>query len=153
MQSYTVREAAAVCGISYQAMRTRVDRGQLQVIKRDGTRRITESELETAGLLGASSDPEVVRLRAENTQLRQELQSMRTLPARIEAEHEALERMEQAFHQARAEKQAADQGAQTIRTQLEEIAAAGPIRALRLRRKLRAERAEGVAEPAGQQSA
>ncbi len=81
MQSYTVREAAEVCGISYQAMRTRVDRGQLQVIKRDGTRRITEGELETAGLLGSSSDPEIVRLRSENAQLRQELQAMRTLPA------------------------------------------------------------------------
>ncbi len=45
--------------------------------------------------------------------------------------------MEQAFHQARAEKQAADQGAQAIQIQLEEIAAAGPIRALRLRRKMR----------------
>jgi DNA anti-recombination protein RmuC len=141
MRSYTVREAAEACGISYQAMRTRVDRGQLQVIKRDGTRRITESELEATGLLGVSSDPEVVRLRSENAQLRQELQSMRALPARIEVEREALERMEQAFHQARAEKQAADQGAQAIRTQLEEIAAAGPIRALRLRRKLRAENA------------
>ncbi len=137
MQSYTVREAAEVCGISYQAMRTRVDRGQLQVIKRDGTRRITEGELETAGLLGSSSDPEIVRLRSENAQLRQELQAMRTLPARVEAEREARDRMEQAFHQARAEKQAADQGAQAIQIQLEEIAAAGPIRALRLRRKMR----------------
>ena len=109
-------------------MRTRVDRGQLQVIKRDGTRRITEGELETAGLLGSSSDPEIVRLRSENAQLRQELQAMRTLPARVEAEREARDRMEQAFHQARAEKQAADQGAQAIQIQLEEIAAAGPIR-------------------------
>jgi DNA anti-recombination protein RmuC len=142
MRSYTIREAAEACGISYQAMRTRVDRGQLQVIKHDGTRRITEIELETAGLLGGSSDPEVVRLRSENAQLRQELQTMRALPARIEAEREALERMEQAFHQARAEKQTADQGAQAIRTQLEEIAAAGPIRALRLRHRLRAGRAE-----------
>lgn len=142
MRSYTVREAAEACGISYQAMRTRVDRGQLQVLKHDGTRRITEIELETAGLLGGSSDPEVVRLRSENAQLRQELQAMRALPARIEVEREALERMEQAFHQARAEKQTADQGAQAIRTQLEEIAAAGLIRALRLRHRLRAGRAE-----------
>lgn len=141
MQSYTVREAAEICGISYQAMRTRVDRGQLQVIKRDGTRRITEGELETAGLLGGSSDPEIVRLRSENAELRQKLRAMRALPARIEAEREVRDRMEQAFHQARAERQAADQGAQAIQTQLEEIAAAGPIRALRLRRKLRAERA------------
>ncbi len=142
MQSYTVREAAEVCGISYQAMRTRVDRGQLQVIKHDGTRRITEGALEAAGLLGSSSDPEIVRLRSENAELRQELQAMRTLPARVEAEREARDRMEQAFHQARAEKQAADQGAQAIQIQLEEIAAAGPIRALRLRRKLRAQTAD-----------
>jgi hypothetical protein len=142
MQSYTVREAAEVCGISYQAMRTRVDRGQLQVIKRDGTRRITEGELESAGLFGGPSDPEIVQLRSENAQLRQELQTMRTLPARVEAEREARDRMEQAFHQARAEKQAADQGAQAMQAQLEEIAAAGPIRALRLRRKLRAQTAD-----------
>jgi hypothetical protein len=144
MQSYTVREAAKVCGISYQAMRTRVDRGQLQVIKRDGTRRITESELELVGLLGGPSDPEIIQLRSENTQLRHELQAMRTLPARIEAEREARDRMEQAFHQARAEKHAADHGAQAMRDQLEEITAAGPIRALRLRRKLRVQAAAGA---------
>ena len=132
-----MREAAEMCGISYQAMRTRVDRGQIQVVKRDGTRRIPEGELETAGLLGGPADPEIVQLRSENAQLRQELQAMRTLPARVEAEREARDRMEQAFHQARAEKQVADQAAQAIQVQLEEIAAAGPIRALRLRRKLR----------------
>ena len=138
MRSYTVREAAKACGVSYQAMRTRVDRGQLQVIKRNGTRRIPERELEEAGLLGGPTNPEVVHLRSENAELRQELQAMRALPARVEAEREARERMEEAFHQERAERQAADEAARELQSQLEEIAAAGPIRALRLRRKLRA---------------
>lgn len=137
-----MREAAKACGVSYQAMRTRVDRGQLEVIKRDGTRRIPEVELNKAGLLSASTDSEVVQLRSENAKLRQELQTMRALPARVEAEREARERMEEAFHQARAEKQAGDQAAEELRGQLEEIASAGPIRALRLRRRLRAGRVE-----------
>ncbi len=133
-----MREAAEACGVSYQAMRTRVDRGQLEVIKRDGTRRIPEVELEKTGLLGGPTDPEVVQLRSENAELRQELRTMRVLPARVEAEREARERMEEAFHQARTEKQSADQTAKELQAQLEKIASAGPIRALRLRRKLRA---------------
>lgn len=136
-----MREAAEVCDISYQAMRTRVDRGQLQVVKRDGTRRIPGIELEKAGLLGGPADPEVVQLRSENGELRQELQALRALPARVEMEREARERMEEAFHQEHAEKQTADETARELQAQLEEIAAAGPIRALRLRRKLRADRA------------
>jgi hypothetical protein len=148
MRSYTVREAAEVCGLSYQAMRTRVDRGQLQVIKRDGSRRIPQIELEKAGLLGGPADPEVAQLRSENAQLRHELQAMRTLPARVEAEREARERMEEAFHQARAKQQAAEHVGEQVRrerdeldAQLQEIASAGPIRALRLRRRFRAEHA------------
>ncbi len=134
-----MREAAKACGVSYQAMRTRVDRGQVEVVKRDGTRRIPEVDLEKVGLLSGPTDPEVVHLRSENAELRHELQTMRALPARVEAEREARERMEEAFHQARAEKQAGDQAAEELRRQLEEIAGAGPIRALRLRRRLRAD--------------
>ncbi len=141
MRSYTVREAAEACGLSYEAMRTRVDRGQFQVVKRDGTRRIPEIELEKAGLLGGPSDPEVVELRAENAELRQELQTMRALPAQVEQERESRERVEEAFHRERAEKQTANQTAEELRAQLEEIAIAGPIRAFKLRRRLRAERA------------
>lgn len=122
-------------------MRTRVDRGQLQVVKRDGTRRIPEIALEKAGLIGGPSDPEVVELRAANAGLRQELQAMRALPAQVEQERESRERVEEAFHRERAEKLAADQAAEELRAQLEDIAAAGPIRALKLRRRLRAERA------------
>lgn len=133
-----MREAAEACGISYEAMRTRVDRGRLEVVKRDGTRRIPEVVLERAGLLGGPTDPEVVQLRSENTGLREELQAMRALPARVEAERQAREQMEGAYHQERTEREAADQAAAELREQLDEIASAGPIRALRLRRKLRA---------------
>lgn len=66
---------------------------------------------------------------------------MRALPARVEAERESRERMEEAFHQERADKQAAELAAQELQEQLEEVATAGPIRALRLRGKLRAEHA------------
>lgn len=84
-------------------------------------------------------------LRRENERLRGELVQHRQLSQRAaaaaEAEREACERMQDAFHETRAEKQAADQAALELQAQLEEIAAAGPIRALRLRRKLRAGRA------------
>jgi len=58
---------------------------------------------------------------------------MRALPAQVEQERESRERVEEAFHRERAEKLAADQAAEELRAQLEDIAAAGPIRALRLR--------------------
>jgi hypothetical protein len=144
VETFTIREAAGACGLTYEALRARVDRGTIRAGKRreDGARVIPKSELQRVGLLPGDAQTD---LQAEVLRLRAELKTHRVLTekAQVEttAERKARERMEEAFHRARAEKQAADQAAQELRTQLEEIAAAGPIRALRLRRKLRAERA------------
>jgi len=94
----------------------------------------------------------VATLRSENERLRRELGQHRQLAERAEAaaeaEREARERMEEAFHQTRIEKETSEQVSKQVhceldevRAELDEIASAGPIRALRLRRKLRAERA------------
>lgn len=144
METFTIREAAEASGLTYEALRARVDRGTIRAGKRseDAARVIPRSELQRVGLLPGNDHGE---LQAEIDRLRAELKAHRLLTERAQgetaAEREARERMEEAFHQARAERQAADHAAQELRTQLEEIAAAGPIRALRLRRRLRAERA------------
>ncbi len=110
METFTIREAAERCEVSYQAMRRRVDRGSLQAVHKDGVRHIPRAELERAGLWpGARSGApeEVQRLQAENEDLRRELRELRLLPQQVGAEREARERVEQALHQERAEKQAA----------------------------------------------
>ena len=125
-----------------------MDRGSVQVLTKDGVRRIPRAELERTGLWpGAHADApaELQRLQAENEQLRGEL---RALPAQVDAECQARERAEAAFHQARAEQQTVEHAGERacqerdeLNAQLREITSAGPIRALRLRRRLRAERA------------
>jgi hypothetical protein len=69
METFTIREAAERCEVSYQAVRKRVDRGSVQVVHKDGVRRIPQAELERAGLwpgarMGAPA--EVQRLQGEN---------------------------------------------------------------------------------------
>lgn len=77
METYTFREAAERCGVSYQSLRKRVDRGTLEVIKQGGRRLISRSELERAGLWPDTPperiDAEIERLRAENAQLESQL--------------------------------------------------------------------------------
>lgn len=154
METFSIREAAERCGVSYQAMRKRVDRGSVQVVKRDGVRRIPRTELERAELWPGArrgDGEEVAELRQENERLRGELVQHRQLTERAEvaaqAERQARERAEHEFHRERAERQVAEQvGAEAdqqrdeLRSCLDEITNAGPIRAFRLRRKLRAER-------------
>jgi len=143
VETFTIREAAEACGLTYEAMRARVDRGTIRAGKRhgDAARVIPKRELQRVGLLPGDDHGD---LHAEVQRLRAELKAHRLLTEKAQgetaAERGGRERMEQAFHRARAEKQAADQAAEELRAQIEEIAAAGPIRALRLRRKLRAER-------------
>lgn len=77
METYTIRAAAERCGVSYQSMRKRVDRGALEVIKQGGRRLISRSELERVGLWPDTPperiDAEIDRLRAENAQLESQL--------------------------------------------------------------------------------
>jgi len=148
VQTFSIREAAERCAVSYQAMRRRVDRGSVQALTTDGVRRIPRSELERVGLwpgAKAGAPQEVQRLQAELERARGELRELRLLPQRVDAEREARERIEQAFHREHAERREAELAGEKLsgergelRCQLDEIASAGPIRALRLRRKLRA---------------
>ena len=139
-ETFTIREAAKRCGVTYQAMRKRVDRGALQTVKREGVRRIPRSELERAGLWPGSTTSDV-ELRAENERLRQELEAHRVLAEQAQsaeaAERSARERAERGAVEDRAERGVAEQRAKALRAEAEAIANAGPIRALRLRKQLR----------------
>jgi hypothetical protein len=81
MERFTIRAAAERCGVSYDSLRKRVDRGSLQVVKEDGLRMIPREELERAGLWpeeGADRvEAEIARLRSENEQLDTELRLRR----------------------------------------------------------------------------
>jgi len=137
----TIRQAAKVCGIGHEALRRRVDRGTIRAAKgRDGVRRIPRAELERAGLW-PGVEPGDVALRAELEQTRRELVAV---AAQAAAERQARERAELAQFQAHADAQAAkarqqqaEARAADLEEQLQQIAQAGPIRALRLRRQLR----------------
>jgi hypothetical protein len=134
---FTIRQAARVCEINPEALRRRVDRGTIQAAKgRDGTRRIPRSELERAGLWpGQQPAGQEVELRAELERVRRELAA---LGARAAAEQQARERAELAHHQARAAQQSAEAQRAELVAELDQLAAAGPLRAWRLRRRLRA---------------
>ncbi len=131
MDLLTLREASAETGLSVQALRRRAERGTLRVIRspRDGLRRVPRDDLAKAGLL-PGSDPkpgsEIV-LRGVVERLRRELDAAQR---RAQAESEARERVELEVFEAHAHRQASD-------ARLAEIAAAGPIKAWRLRRALR----------------
>jgi hypothetical protein len=112
METFTIREAAERCEVSYQAMRKRVDRGSVQVVHKDGVRRIPRAELERIGLWpGAQADApaEIKRLQAKLDQAHQELKKLRLLPQQVEVERETRERVEQALHEERAEKKSVEQ--------------------------------------------
>ncbi len=132
----TIRQAARVCEVGPQALRRRVDRGTIRAVKgHDGLRRIPRSELERAGLWpGQRHGGQELELRAELERARRELAA---LGARADAEQQARERAELAHHQARAAQQTAEAQHTQLRAELDELAAAGPIRAWRRRRQLR----------------
>src|SRR4051812_10343190 len=108
METFTIREAAKACGMTYEAMRARVDRGTLRAGKRreDGARTIPKSELQRLGLLPGA---DVAELHVEVNRLREELKTHRLLTERAEsataAERRARELVEQAMHEERAKKQ------------------------------------------------
>ncbi len=146
METFTIREAAARCGVSYQAIRKRVDRGSIRVVRKDGVRLIPRTELERTGLWpGPRSDApaELQRLQAENEDLRRELVQLRALPQKVEAEREARERIEQALFEERADKQIAEarlreaeQARAEAAARLEQLAAARFFARRRLLREL-----------------
>ncbi len=133
----TIAEAARQTGLSPAAIARRIERGSLAAVLRDGRRRIPASELERAGLLASPTD------RDELAELRAELVAARALTQRAESAHAAEfaahEHTRLAFAEQAAAARAAQLRSEQIAAQLAEIANAGPIRAMRLRRQARRE--------------
>lgn len=150
MDTFTIREAADACGLTYEALRARVDRGTIRAGKRreDAARVIPKSELQRVGLLPGDEHAD---LHAEIVRLREELQAHRLLAERAQGEtaveREARERIEQALHQERAERQMTLAEKESVEGELRE--------AERARAEAEAERqaAEGKAEAEAQVAA
>ncbi len=138
MQTYSLREAAELCGTTLIAMRSRADRGSLQTVLQDGERRVPHAELERAGLL---PDAELQQLRRRVEQLTDELASSRQLVVSTEraaaAEREARERLEAALFERQAAAAAAIAVADGLRGLEADLRTAGPIRAWKLARTRR----------------
>jgi hypothetical protein len=108
VKTYTIREAAELCGVTVVAMRKRVDRGGVRAVLSEGTRRIPHSELERAGLLAGARERE---LEATVKRLRAEVVELRLIPAQLEttwrakltAEEQARERAQAEYHGAQME--------------------------------------------------
>jgi hypothetical protein len=147
METFTIREAAERCEVSYEALRRRADRGSIQTVRRDGVRRIPRGELERIGLWpGARSDApeEVQRLQAELERARGELRELRLLPMKVDAERKARELIEASLHQERAEKQSLELQLREIEqarvdasSRLEALSQAGFFARRRILRELR----------------
>ena len=138
MRTYSLREAAELCGTTLVAMRSRADRGSLQTVLHDGERRVPHAELERAGLL---PDAELRQLRRRVAQLTDELASSRQLVVSTErtaaAEREARERLEAALFERQAAATAAIATADELRGLEADLRTAGPIRAWKLARTRR----------------
>ena len=141
METYTTAQAARLTGTTVRALRKRIERGTLRAARGGGGWRIPHSELERAGL-HISPPAEATELVAElaETIRRQEreLAALRALPAKVEQHRHTLAVLD--GERQAAERRAAESAAEAdaLRAEINQIAAAGPIRALRLRRKLRA---------------
>jgi len=152
----TLRQAAEITGSTVKALRSRAERGSLRTVKRERgdqlVRLVPRSELIRTGLLADVDEAERAQA-AEATGLREQLSALRAdltnaraltqkAQSRETAERAAHDQTRDALHEARADAEhvraAAAVERDELRAQLAEIAAAGPIRALRLRRRLRA---------------
>lgn len=147
MDTFTIREAAEACGMTYEAMRARVDRGTLSAGRRrkDGARIIPKSELERQGLLPGAQTAE---LQQELDRLRRELMTHRLLTEKAEsataAERQARELVEYAMHKERAEKQSIalqlrqlEQAQEDTTVKIQQLTSAGFFARRRLLRELR----------------
>ena len=141
METYTTAEAARLTGTTVRALRKRIERGTLRAARGGGGWRIPRSELERAGLHISAPVPatELVRELAETIRRQErELIALRALPAKVEQHRRTLAALDVERQEAQRRAAQSDAEAQALRAEVEQIAAAGPIRALRLRRKLRA---------------
>ncbi|MFZ0043432.1 MAG: hypothetical protein WAK93_19135 [Solirubrobacteraceae bacterium] len=126
----TVAEAAKLCGLTPKVISGRMDRETLRVVRDDsGTRRVPRAELVRTGLLDPSHPGESG---AESPSHPGELVIWRDL-----------------YEREREQREQAQERENELRVQLTAIANAGPIRALRLRRALRAREASVDLGPDG----
>ena len=151
MRTYTTREAAQLTGSTVRALRKRIERGQLRAVRRGRYWHISHDELERIGLLepsrgaegtepGGTRDlPELDRLRAENTRLRQEVAGLRPLTAWIETATSDLVRERAARKAAEARAEAAADAVADLRERQRRLATAGPLERRRLLSELRLE--------------
>ncbi|MDQ3971073.1 MAG: helix-turn-helix domain-containing protein [Thermoproteota archaeon] len=160
METLTIAEAAEATGLTKKAIRNRVDRGQLRAVLRDGVRRIPRSELDRAGLDADSleaGDGADIRQGAASRQPKEtsawaelldrlerqagELAELRVLTREAESLREDRERLEGAFHEARARaselEAKLDVERQATAKQLEQVASARWWERRRLLRELR----------------
>jgi len=141
METYTTAEAARLTGTTVRALRKRIERGTLRAARGGEGWRIPRSELERAGLhiSAPAAAAELVRELAETIRRQErELIALRALPAKVEQHRHTLAALDVERQEAQRRAAQSDAEAQALRAEVEQIAAAGPIRALRLRRKLRA---------------
>ena len=114
----TVAEVAAETGLSKKAIRRRIERGTLVSVLRDGSRMVPRGALDSLDLTESDSTPEGNG---------GELVIWRELYERERDSREASEERERELHQEAGE----------LREELAALANAGPIRAFRLRRRVR----------------
>jgi len=150
VRTFTIAEAAERTGLTRKALRNRVDRGQLRVVKRDGLRHIPEAELERVGLergnpggssgeakeaaerqVPASGQPHEATLTADLLERLErqaaELGELRVLTREAESLRQEREQLEGALHEARAE-------AKEARARFEAVVSGGWLERRRARR-------------------
>ncbi len=141
METYTTAEAARLTGTTVRALRKRIERGTLRADRAGEGWRIPRSELERVALhinAPAAATELVAELAETIRRQERELAALRAMPAKVEQHRHTLAVLggeRQDADQRAAQSQAE---ADALRAEVDQIAAAGPIQALRLRRKLRA---------------
>lgn len=137
METYTLKEASELTGVSLAAMRKKADRGQLRTVLRDGVRRVPRSELDRHGLpiepRPAPASEVVGELLARLEQQAAELVTLRQLPERIsrqEQEHAAQ------LADLQEMREHAEREADELRLWRERVAAAGWLERRRLMREV-----------------
>lgn len=147
-RTYTLRDAAELCGVELASLRKRADRGTLRTVKLDGVRHVPHSELERLGLL---PDARVRELEAELAQARTNLAEVRQITERaegaLEAEAKAHDLTRAELHEQRAAAATARLRAEELEALEAELAGAGPIRAWRIARARRRATPPGQDDP------
>jgi excisionase family DNA binding protein len=135
----TIREAAERCGISYESMRKRVDRGRVTIVRKHRTRLIPRTELERIELWPGSQRQLSDSLELENvrTELNAALAELATLRPQLNTERESRQRNEAAMHQHRAEAMAARARLESTTAAIEPLTGGGLISGIRALRVLR----------------